>query len=96
MSNTSTAAQSHAAQSHAAQSHAAQPNASNISDRARETAQRVAHGAVELGHDAADHYVKEPARDLFSLAKAYAKDNPDVVACWAFGLGVLVGWKLKP
>jgi hypothetical protein len=51
---------------------------------------------MELGQDAAGHYVKEPAKDLFSLAKAYAKDNPDVAACWAFGLGIVVGWKLKP
>ena len=25
-----------------------------------------------------------------------SKDHPDVAVCWAFGLGVLVGWKLKP
>lgn len=76
--------------------HTAQSNSSPISDHARETAQRVATGAMEMGHEAADHYVKEPAKDLISLAKAYAKDNPDVAACWAFGLGIVVGWKLKP
>lgn len=63
---------------------------------ASETASRVATTAAELGQDAARHYVKEPAQDLFGLAKSYAKDNPDVAACWAFGLGILVGWKLKP
>ncbi len=67
-----------------------------MSDQARETAQRVANTAVEMGQDAAQHYVQEPAKDLISLAKDYAKDNPDVAACWAFGLGVLIGWKLKP
>ena len=67
-----------------------------MSDQARQTAQRIAAGALEIGHEAADHYVKEPAKDLFSLAKSYAQDHPDVAACWAFGLGVLVGWKLKP
>jgi hypothetical protein len=67
-----------------------------MSDQARETAHRVAAGAVEFGHGAADHYVTDPAKDLFSLAKSYAKDNPDVAALWAFGLGVVVGWKLKP
>ncbi|QDT11949.1 hypothetical protein [Planctomycetes bacterium K23_9] len=69
---------------------------SNVPDQARDAAQRVAAGAMEFGHEAADHYVTEPAKDLFSLAKAYAKDNPDVAACWAFGLGIVVGWKLKP
>ena len=60
------------------------------------TARRLANSAAETGQDAAEHYAVAPARDLFSLARAYAKDNPDVAACWAFGLGVLVGWKLKP
>lgn len=67
-----------------------------MTDQAREAANRVAAGALEMGQEAAHHYVKEPAQDLLSLAKSYAKDNPDVAACWAFGLGVLVGWKLKP
>lgn len=73
-----------------------QHNGTAFSDQARETASRVANSAMEIGHDCTDHYVKEPAKDLISLAKDYAKDNPDVAACWAFGLGVLVGWKLKP
>ncbi|QDV40348.1 hypothetical protein Enr13x_01540 [Stieleria neptunia] len=71
-------------------------HSSDLSRHARETAQRVAAGAKEIGQDAAQHYVQEPAKDLISLAKAYAKDHPDVAACWAFGLGIVVGWKLKP
>ncbi len=67
-----------------------------MSDQAKETVNRIASSAGEAASDAAKHYVKEPAADLFSLAKSYAKDNPDVAACWAFGLGILVGWKLKP
>lgn len=68
----------------------------SVKDQARQTAERVAHSARDLGNECADHYLKEPAKDLLSLAKAYSKDHPDVAACWAFGLGVLVGWKLKP
>lgn len=67
-----------------------------MSDHARETASRAASGAGEAAHDAARHFVREPATDLLSLAKQYAKDKPEVAACWAFGLGVIVGWKLKP
>lgn len=26
----------------------------------------------------------------------YARERPDVVALWSFGIGVVVGWKLKP
>ncbi|GAA4453754.1 hypothetical protein [Novipirellula rosea] len=66
------------------------------SDQAKETASRIAAGAGEAAQGAATHYVKEPAQDVFSLVKAYAKDNPDVAACWAFGIGVIVGWKLRP
>ena len=68
----------------------------SMADQARDNARHIANTAVEIGNDAADHFVKEPAKDLISLAKAYAKDNPDVAACWAFGLGVFIGWKLKP
>lgn len=68
----------------------------NVSGHFNKTASRVATTAAELGKDAAQHYVSEPAQDLFGLAKSYAKDHPDVAACWAFGLGILVGWKLKP
>jgi len=77
----------------------ANPNESRpreFSDQARGTAQRVAESAADYGQSAAQHYVKEPAKDLLGLAQEYAKDHPDVAACWAFGLGILVGWKLKP
>ncbi len=68
----------------------------SVSSHARETAGRAASGAGDVAQDAARHFVREPASDLFSLAKQYARDKPDVAACWAFGLGVIVGWKLKP
>ncbi len=71
------------------------PNHS-MQDQAYDAAGRVANSAMEIGQDVADHYVKAPAKDLFSLAKEYAKDNPDVAACWAFGLGIVIGWKIKP
>jgi len=69
---------------------------SDYSEQARDTAQRVAESAADYGQHAAQHYVREPARDLIGLAKDYAKDHPDVAACWAFALGIVVGWKLKP
>lgn len=69
---------------------------SQASNAAKEAANRVAHSAAEATQEYAQHYVAEPAKDLFSLAKDYARDKPDVAAMWAFGLGVIVGWKLKP
>ncbi len=38
----------------------------------------------------------EPAQDLATYLKAYAKDHPDVAALWCFGIGFIIGWKLKP
>jgi len=69
---------------------------SKYADQAREQAEHFAHSAAQAGQGAAEHYVREPANDLFGLAKDYARDNPDIAACWAFGLGFLIGWKLKP
>lgn len=28
--------------------------------------------------------------------KEYAKERPEVVTLWAFGIGFVLGWKLKP
>lgn len=68
----------------------------NASSATKATASRVAVQAGDAAHDAARHFVKEPAQDLVSLMKSYARENPDVAACWAFTLGIIVGWKLKP
>jgi hypothetical protein len=35
----------------------------------------------------------EAALELF---KEYARERPEVVALWAFGIGFVLGWKLKP
>ena len=32
----------------------------------------------------------------FACFKLYAKERPEVVALWAFGIGFVLGWKLKP
>ena len=69
---------------------------SRVADRARETATRAAQSAAGFGQGAAQHYVKEPARDLFSLLRDYSRDKPDVAALWCFAIGLFVGWKLKP
>lgn len=35
----------------------------------------------------------EAATDYF---KQYARERPEIVAAWAFGIGFVLGWKLKP
>ncbi|QDT04764.1 hypothetical protein K227x_31600 [Rubripirellula lacrimiformis] len=41
------------------------------------------------------HFVAEPARDLGSQLRDYARRKPDVAVMWCFGLGIIVGWKLR-
>ena len=51
--------------------------------------------ATEKLQQAGQHFVTEPARDIFGVLKDYALEKPDVTALWCFGLGLLVGWKLR-
>jgi hypothetical protein len=37
-----------------------------------------------------------PARDLSDYIREYARQKPDVAAMWCFGLGIFIGWKIKP
>ena len=37
-----------------------------------------------------------PFNDLYQYFTDYARERPDVVALWCFGIGVVLGWKLKP
>jgi hypothetical protein len=36
-----------------------------------------------------------PAQDLLEYAKCFARERPEVVAVWSFGIGFILGWKLK-
>jgi len=66
------------------------------SGAARQAGRRVAQSAADFSQEYGQHYVSEPAQDLIGIMKDYAREKPDVAAMWCFGLGVLVGWKLKP
>jgi hypothetical protein len=42
---------------------------------------------------------REPAeirRDVAEYVREYARENPGTVALWCFGVGFILGWKLKP
>ena len=65
-------------------------------EAARAGVTRAAHSAADLSREGARYYVREPANDLFGLLRDYAREKPDVTAVWCFGLGLIVGWKLKP
>ncbi|MCA9132547.1 MAG: hypothetical protein KDA45_05320 [Planctomycetales bacterium] len=66
-------------------------SASNASSQAADATKVATEKLQAYGN----HYVAEPAQDLGSQLLAYAKRKPDVAAMWCFGLGVLVGWKLR-
>jgi len=37
-----------------------------------------------------------PVHDTLEAARAYARSNPEAAALWCFGIGFVLGWKLKP
>jgi len=37
-----------------------------------------------------------PIEDTVDYLRAYAREKPEVAALWCFGVGFLLGWKLKP
>ena len=56
----------------------------------------AATSAKETAMEYGSHFVAEPARDLVGLLQDYAKSRPDVAAAWCFGLGLFLGWRLRP
>jgi hypothetical protein len=38
----------------------------------------------------------QPTDDLMQYAVDYARQNPGTAALWCFGVGFILGWKLKP
>jgi hypothetical protein len=37
-----------------------------------------------------------PAEAAMEYLREYAKERPEVIAMWCFGIGFVLGWKLKP
>lgn len=38
----------------------------------------------------------QPFDDLYKYFEKYAREKPEVVAMCCFGVGFILGWKLKP
>lgn len=38
----------------------------------------------------------KPMADVVEYFQEYARERPEVVALWCFGIGFILGWKLKP
>jgi hypothetical protein len=37
----------------------------------------------------------EMGRDMVQYLREYARENPETAALWCFGIGFVLGWKLK-
>jgi hypothetical protein len=57
--------------------------------------------ATDIGYEAepnSRHEQQElrPVDDLMSYLREYVRENPEVAALTCFGIGFVLGWKLKP
>ncbi|MCE9548553.1 MAG: hypothetical protein K8T25_24010 [Planctomycetia bacterium] len=62
-----------------------------MTKRAHVTRKQVMQPVNRIGEQAVE--ATESAVEFF---KDYARERPEVVALWAFGIGFALGWKLKP
>lgn len=37
-----------------------------------------------------------PGEAVLDFLREYSRERPEVVAMWAFGIGFVLGWKMKP
>ncbi len=58
---------------------------------------QTADRETTAGASGAENYDQlKPVDDLVDYVSTYAKQNPGTAALWCFGIGFIVGWKLKP
>lgn len=67
------------------------PSSPSYPDSASDTQRLAKEKLASYGN----HYVSEPAGDIATQLKDYAKRKPDVAAMWCFAFGVMIGWKLR-
>ncbi len=52
--------------------------------------------ALRMTPGQAENWVETTLRSVAETAEDYARENPLTFAAWAFGIGFILGWKLKP
>ena len=55
--------------------------------------------ATDITYQAEPMFSEEhlkPFDDLMTYLREYARERPEVVALTCFGIGFILGWKLKP
>ena len=48
-----------------------------------------------LQRDLSEIEPAEMGRDMVQYLREYARENPEAAALWCFGIGFVLGWKLK-
>jgi hypothetical protein len=59
-----------------------------------QTAGRVSNARPKTTIKSGDQ--SDIGQDLLEYLKEYAREKPEVAALWCFGIGFILGWKLKP
>ncbi len=57
---------------------------------------KQASGLSAATHQSDSFESVEDLPDLVTYVTTYARERPDVAALWVFGIGFVLGWKLKP
>jgi hypothetical protein len=52
--------------------------------------------AAEPTHQRQGDYELKPVDDFVQYLREYTRERPEVVALTCFGIGFVLGWKLKP
>ena len=60
------------------------------------TAQQSRSSSTRSQQQQSNRQLRKPAEDMLQYLKDYAREKPDVAALWCFGIGFVLGWKLKP
>jgi hypothetical protein len=58
------------------------------------TATRASNARPQTPAKTSDEF--DFGHDLIDYLKEYAREKPEVAALWCFGIGFIIGWKLKP
>jgi hypothetical protein len=70
----------------------ADSNASKSTTASAPGSQHRPFATTTMPRHLAEHH---PAKDLANYLREYAREKPEVAALWCFGIGFVLGWKLK-
>jgi len=60
------------------------------------TSTRYPSDMMSVSHDHPANTIEATGRELLAKAERYAREKPVEAMLWTFGIGFVLGWKLKP